>query len=310
MFYNTENLFDCEHDEGKNDHEFLPSSERKWTPYRYNQKLTHIAKIITAVGEWNTPALVGLCEVENDKVMTDLTTRSPLKNQNYRYVMTNSPDERGIDVALLYQRDLFKLLSTHSIRIRFRNNKKTRDILHVSGKVQSGDTLDVFVCHFPSRSGGEKNSEGTRNFVATVLKHSVDSVMSFRSKPNILIMGDFNDCPDNASLYHVLKAREPSKPFNQESLYNLFYKYIKTKQGSYKYKGTWNMLDQIIVSGRLLDQNNRLHVKENSGKIFSGDFLMEEDPSGTGKRPFRTYAGTIYKGGYSDHLPVFVDICY
>ncbi len=311
MFYNVENLFDCEHDDGKNDNEFLPGNERNWNTYRYNQKLTNIAKVITAVGGWTTPALVGLCEVENDKVVTDLISQSPLKNQGYRYVITNSPDERGIDVALLYQRDIFKLLQTNPIRIHYRNNKTTRDILHVSGKVQSGDTLDIFVCHFPSRSGGEKSTEGARNFVAKFLKYSVDSVISLRKKPNILIMGDFNDFPDNASIYHVLKARSfTSSIESSSSLYNLFYQFMENKKGSYKHQGNWNMLDQIIVSGELLNQKNKLHIKENSAQIFSPDFLLEKDKSAGGKKPFRTYLGPRYIGGYSDHLPVYIDIIY
>ena len=308
MFYNVENLFDCEHDEGKNDNEFLPTGNKNWTYYRYNQKLNNIAKVITAVGGWSAPALVGLCEVENDSVMTDLITKSPLKKEKYRYVMTNSPDERGIDVALLYQRDVFKLLQTNAIRINFRNNRKTRDILHVSGQVQSGDTLDVFVCHFPSRSGGEKSSEGARNFVASILKHNVDSIVSHREKPYILIMGDFNDHPENNSIYHVLKARELDDAPKPTSLYNLFYNHSKKKKGSYKYRGIREMLDQIIVSGTLLNPENRLHVKENSAQIFSADFLMEDDSDDGEKKPFRTYLGPVYKGGYSDHLPVYVDI--
>ena len=155
--WNVENLFDIHHDSLKNDREFLPDALRHWNYTRYKKKLTDMARVITAVGEWEPPALVGLCEVENDTVLRDLTRRSPLKELNYRYVMTDSPDLRGIDVALLYQRDLFKLLSFRSVSIPpLKQFRPTRDLLHVSGLLLTGDTLDVFVCHLPSRSGGAK----------------------------------------------------------------------------------------------------------------------------------------------------------
>ena len=150
--WNVENLFDIHHDSLKNDREFLPDALRHWNYTRYKKKLTDMARVITAVGEWEPPALVGLCEVENDTVLRDLTRRSPLKELNYRYVMTDSPDLRGIDVALLYQRDLFKLLSFRSVSIPpLKQFRPTRDLLHVSGLLLTGDTLDVFVCHLPSR---------------------------------------------------------------------------------------------------------------------------------------------------------------
>ena len=163
MSWNVENLFDTHHDTLKNDNEFLPDAIRHWNYTKYKKKLADMARVITAVGEWNPPALVGLCEVENDSVLRDLTRRSPLKELSYRYVMTSSPDLRGIDVALLYQRDLFKLLSFRSIPIpSFKHHRPTRDLLHVSGLLLTGDTLDVIVCHLPSRSGGVKESEPYR----------------------------------------------------------------------------------------------------------------------------------------------------
>lgn len=308
MFYNVENLFDCEHDEGKDDYEFLPDRERKWTPSRYFRKLNNVAKVITNVGEWQSVALVGLCEVENEKVMRNLTASSILKKEKYSYLITRSPDRRGINVALLYQRDVFKPLQRNDIEIKFRNRKnKTRDILHVAGKVRSGDTLDVFVCHFPSRSGGEKATEGSRNFVATVLKKYTDSIMTVRKTPNLLIMGDFNDYPTNASLYHILKARPETDWIPPNGLCNLFYKFMLNGKGTYKYQREWNVIDQIIVSGNLLDSNRTLHVKTNSARIFYEDFLLEKDKSG-GMKPHRTYRGTYYAGGFSDHLPVCLDL--
>lgn len=171
VFWNTENFFDTRHDSLKNDREFLPHSLRHWGYSRYKKKIDNVARTLAAVGEWNFPVLIGLCEVENDTVMRDLTLYSPLKEADYRYVMTHSPDQRGIDVALLYQRDRFKLLTCSSIPVgNFENHRPTRDILHVSGLLLTGDTLDVLVAHLPSRSDGARQSEPYRLFAAQKLK--------------------------------------------------------------------------------------------------------------------------------------------
>lgn len=193
---------------------------RHWNYTKYKKKLDAIARTITAVGGWTPPALVALCEVENDSVLRDLTRRSVLKEAGYRYEMTNSPDQRGIDVALLYQRDQFKLISHQGIPIPHRSGKKkfrpTRDILHVCGMLLNSDTLDIFVVHLPSRSGGAKESEPYRLFAAGQLKAAVDSIYYYRHHPQILIMGDFNDYPDNASVNKILSAEAPSQ--NGDSL--------------------------------------------------------------------------------------------
>jgi predicted extracellular nuclease len=310
MFYNTENLFDCKHDTLKNDYEFLPNSMRAWHYGRYKQKLNHISKVITAVGEWNPPVLVGLCEVENDSVLTSLVKYSPLKTQGYRYVMTHSRDERGIDVALLYQRGSFRLIAHDSIRINFpdKNKRPTRDILHVVGQVINGDSLDVFVCHFPSRTGGEKESEPNRIFAASCLKHYTDSLFAVRTHPNILIMGDFNDYPHNKSISEILGAKAPSSVPDNKILYNLLAEREKDKSfGSYKYQGEWNILDQLIVSGFLLNHKDGLSTSEKQAGICNQPFLLEKDEKYSGVKPFRTYYGMKYQGGFSDHLPVFLD---
>lgn len=308
MFYNTENFFDCRHDTLKNDYEFLPYSIHRWHEGRYKQKLYHTAQVIAAVGEWDAPALVGMCEVENEKVMNDLVKYSPLKSYQYRYVMTDSPDERGIDVALMWQRDRFKLLQHRSIRIRWKENdrKPTRDLLHVTGLVSSGDSLDVFVCHMPSRAGGEKESESLRLFTASVLKYQVDSLCTVRFHPNILVMGDFNDYPDNTSIAGVLGANTPCDSVNPHRLYNLMAD--KGSQiGTYNYKGEWGILDHFLVSGFLLQHLEGLHTSNRNARICDFSFLLEENPVYGGKKPFRTYYGMKYTGGYSDHLPIAVD---
>ncbi|MDR0507350.1 MAG: endonuclease [Dysgonamonadaceae bacterium] len=310
MFYNTENFFDTEHDANKNDREFTPQGARSWTNKRYYAKVNNIAKVITAIGEWDTPVLIGMCEVENDKVMRDLTLSSPLKKMEYRYILTESDDRRGIDVALLYQRDRFKYLYHDCININFPYNrrKKTRDVLHVAGQVITGDTLDVFVCHFPSRRGGELESEPDRIYVASVVRIKVDSLMQSRKNANILIMGDFNDEPLNKSISKTLNAKPVTDKANKNDLYNLFIS-VQNKNGigSYKFGRQWNFLDQIIVSGNLLNPNNRFHILPETATIFQKPFLMTEDKSYGGKRPKKSFHGRKYEGGYSDHLPVYAD---
>ena len=310
MFYNTENLFDILDDPKKNDNDFLPDGAMHWTAGRYQNKLNNIAKVITSAGEWETPALVGLCEVENDKVINDLTQYSPLRKMNYRYIITNSPDLRGINVALLYQREKFKYLEHKSYTIRFPNNarKYTRNILHVTGQVSTRDTLDVFVCHFPSRRGGEIESEPDRLYVASVVKAKSDSLMQIRKNACILIMGDFNDEPSNRSISQVLEAQPVPKDVVPENLYDLFSSFEKVKnKGSYKYQNQWNMLDQIIVSGNLVSGNRSIKVLPHTATIFSRDFMQTDDKTHGGKRPKKTYHGRKHEGGYSDHFPVLVD---
>lgn len=307
MFYNVENLFDCQHDSLKNDHEFLPDSPKGWSLSRYNDKLAKIAKVIVATGQdEQVPDLVGLCEVENDHCLTDLTEHSPLREAGYRYVMTESPDQRGIDVALLYQRGSFKLLGKQPIRIPHEevDLRPTRDILHVTGQVQSGDTLDVFVCHMPSRSGGEEKSEPFRLFTAQILNVAVDSVMQVRQHPNILIMGDFNDYPHNNSIAKVLGAVAPKQEIETRKLYNLM---DGRQGGTYRYRGEWGILDQLIVSGHLLQGHPAIRTSYDQARIVEHPFLLEEDDRYGGLTPSRTYWGKKYHGGFSDHLPVCVD---
>jgi len=310
MFYNTENLFDTFDNPATIDDDFLPEGTMHWTPGRYYNKLNNIAKVITSAGEWDTPALVGLCEVENEKVIKDLTLYSPLRKMNYRYVITNSPDPRGINTALLYQREKFKYLGHACYTIRFPHNpeKRTRDILHVTGQISASDTLDVFVCHFPSRRGGEVESEPDRMYVASVVKAKCDSLMRIRKNACIVIMGDFNDEPSNRSIFQILHAQPVSNNIVGQDLYNLFFAFEKRKNtGSYKFKDQWNMLDQIIVSGNLITGDRSIRVFPHTATIFYRDFMMVDDKTYGGKRPKKTYHGRRHEGGYSDHLPVWVD---
>lgn len=310
--YNVENLFDCKHDTLKNDYEFLPEGDKHWTADKYKQKLANIARVITSIGGWKSPVLVGLIEVENEKTLIDLTQYSPLSNLNYKFIHAESHDRRGIDVALLYQPKQFSPIKKSFYRIDFPDNpkSKTRDILYTAGILANGDTLHVFVNHFPSRLGGEKESEAKRIYVASVLRAKVDSIRSKNQIANILIMGDFNDYPTNTSIAKTLGANKPHPSLiYSNQLYNLFYRFEEEgKIGSNKYKGDWGMLDQIIVSGSMLLKINRVFTREKMSYICQEPFLLEDDKKDLGKKPFRTYNGKKYQGGYSDHLPVYIDI--
>lgn len=321
MFWNVENLFDTEKDSLKQDGEFTPLSMRAWNYTRYKRKMANVGRVITAVGEWEPPALVGLCEVENDNVLRYLTKYSPLKRHQYRYVMTESDDLRGIDVALLYQRDRFRLLEHRSIKVDLGENERpTRDILHVTGLVPTGDTLDVMVAHFPSRSGGKQESEHRRVKVAQVLKNVCDSLMGMRLEPRIFIMGDFNDYPEDKSIKRVLNVKLPDAAENDATmLYHLLARKVAVEknkrrmivgneiQGSYKYQGEWGLLDHLLVSGLLLNSGARISTNERCADVVCLPFLLTEDEKFGGQQPFRTYHGMRYLGGYSDHLPIKVD---
>ena len=311
---NVENLFDFRHDTLKNDYEFLPDATRHWNYSKYRKKLDNIARVIIATGGWTPPALVALCEVENDSVMRDLTRYSALREADYRYVMTQSPDERGIDVALLYQRNLFKLLSYQSLPVDKprKNSRPTRDILHVSGLLLNRDTLDVLVAHFPSRSGGARESEPYRLLAARKVKHAIDSLYTIRRHPQIVLLGDFNDYPENKSVKEVLEAAAPSTlqdSLRPQKLYHLLARKTKTRKhfGSYKYQGEWGLLDHIIVSGTLLQEHAPLYTEEAKADVFCLPFLLTRDKKYGGQQPFRTYYGMKYQGGYSDHLPVYAE---
>ena len=299
VFWNVENLFDTKDNPRKNDNEFLPDAHRHWTPFRYNEKQKKIAKTLIACGDGQLPSLVGLCEVENDSCLYHLTRRTPLREAGYRYVVTDSPDQRGIDVALLYQESMFRPIARRDIRIPHKQVKRgpTRDILHVAGRVASGDTLDVFVCHMPSRSGGQAKSEPYRIFTAQVLKQAVDSVMRIRKHPSVVVMGDFNDYPTDRSIRKVLCA--------DGKLMNLM---THLPDGTYFYRGAWGMLDQFMVSQAMLRKRARIRTSAEKVSVFRPDFLLEKNARTRRPKPFRTYNGMRYLGGYSDHLPIVMDL--
>ena len=314
-FYNVENLFDTEDDPKINDDEFLPTGMKGWSYFRYQQKLNNIYKTMTALGGWGgPPEIIGFCEIENKKVLEDLINKTPFQKYDYNIVHEDSPDGRGIDVGLIYNEDKFQVLYHEKIKVifPFDTSARTRDILYVCGKVLGKDSLHVFVNHWPSRRGGQAASEPRRIHTAKLVKSKVDSILKSNVNSNILIMGDLNDEAENKSISEILNAKHEISTLKENDLYNFMFKISENwKLGSHKFQGKWGTIDQIIVSSALLkNKKGKLSVQENGAKIFSARFLLEEDKRFMGLQPFRTYAGPKYTGGFSDHLPVYIDLYY
>jgi len=310
MFYNVENLYDADDDPQIDDQEFLPGSEMQWTNERLNTKLNQIAEVIQAIGKQELlPDVIGLGEVENRKVLDFLITKTDLSSLGYSIVHFDSPDKRGIDVALLYRKDRFKPLKSHNYPVIFPGDmeKPTRDILYVKGELPNKSTLHVLVNHWPSRSGGQKETEAKRIMAAKTAKRLCDSISFNDPKANILIMGDLNDYPSDISLTEALQAQNDTSN-TKAGLYNLMGWQKGENVGSHPYKGEWGFLDQIIVSGSIIKGNNNIKTYFNQAKAFRPDFLIEKNEKFNNWQTKRTYGGKKYLGGYSDHLPVYVNL--
>ena len=309
MFYNVENLFDPFNDSLTRDDEFTPDGARHWTWNKMEKKINGIFKVIMAVGEFDPPVIVGFCEVENGFVIHQLIKETPLSKFDYRMVHRESPDPRGIDVAMIYRPDRFQLLEKDFFKVTFPDDsaRRTREILYAKG-LMSNDTLHVFVNHWPSKFGGELESESGRYAAAYTLKHKVDSIQVFYPDARILIMGDLNDEPESDPVVKGFGAC-----LSDDSLCNNYFVNIaailKQKgQGSYKYQGVWGIIDQIILSRSLLTKKHKLYTTPANANVFSAEFLLEPDDAFVGKKPFRTFQGYRYHGGFSDHLPVYIDL--
>lgn len=314
MAYNVENLFDTIHAVGYSDEEFTPQGARQWNSPRYWGKQGRLAKVLAAVGGDVPVDLVALVEVENDSVLTHLTQRTHAAKLGYQYVISHSQDVRGVNVGLLYLPHRFRPVSVDSIRIKPTHKKirQTRDVLHVAGELISGDTLDVFVCHWPSRRGG-KSANAYRMAVARAVKSATDSLFRIRQTPMLVLTGDFNAFYPEKCLREGLGAKLPTDgPLQPTALYVLSHR-LQARQGvtgTYRFQGQWNQLDQFIVSGSLLDDANRcsLHTTAKDCLIVDFPFLLQAIGNEGNLYPFRTYGGTYYKGGYSDHLPLLLNL--
>lgn len=305
-FYNVENLFDTINDPNIDDEEFLPDSKIFWNSDRYHKKLLGVARVLSSIDTLQMPLLIGLCEIENKGVVEDLLHLESMKAGAYHILHQNSPDNRGIDVALLYRNNYFKPLTVNFLPVHFPFDKdnKTRDILYAKG-LMNNDTLHVFVNHWTSRWGGRWKTEKHRNYIAGYVHDIVDSIQNVVPKANILIMGDMNDNPNDKSLKTYLNAHKTRKNIKASELYNLSWRKFLKGEGSLYWKA-WDMFDQVIVSGTLLNQKGKISITPYEQFVFKPDWLLFETENGEA-RPNRT-KGRNYYGGFSDHLPVYVKI--
>ncbi len=304
-FYNTENLFDTIDDPQKDDAEFLPNGKMKWTADRYQTKLSHIEQVAEAM---DFPVVMGFCEIENRLVLEDLLKQPKMKMQGYEIAHFDSPDERGIDVGLIYKKAVFSLKNSKPHRVSLVSGDKTRDILEVSGTL-ANQNVHIFVNHWPSRRGGQVESDDKRMTAAKTLKIVVDSIQKNVKNSYIIAMGDLNDEPIDKSLTEGLGAKDPSvyKRFLSKNLYNMSFPVKKRGEGSYYYQKSYTMIDQIVISGNFLQTTSPLKSNYEEG-ILRANFLYYTDKKTGESFPNRTYTGEKYRGGYSDHLPVYLTI--
>lgn len=310
-FYNLENLFDTKDDPKTNDQEFLPDGPFEWTDARYQQKLKQMAKAIEFLGDEDGPEILGVCEVENRSVLEDLAATKALKKRGYGIAHAESPDQRGIDVALLYKEKRFFPLYQKSYNVPFPENEDliTRDILLVKGILDKKIDVTFLVNHWPSRRGGDESS-WKRERAAEVLRHIVDSIMFLDPYANIVMMGDFNDDAENVSINKVLKASTDSVGTMSTLLYNCMSTLKAAGRGTLKYKGEWNLFDQIIVSAGMLTNQGSLHYVKGSANIFNPEWMAQVKETGDWKdAPIRTFIGKKHNpDGFSDHFPVYVTL--
>lgn len=309
VFYNVENLFDVYDDTTKNDDAFTPKGDNKWSERRYNHKLQKTAKTLIATGGWEAPEIIGLCEVENKFVVKELCQKTVLRDYKYEIVHHESGDKRGIDVAMIYRPDKFEVLHHEKIVVKFpeKNARPTRDILYVKGIGIKQDTLHIFINHWPSRYGGHLATDPKRMLAAKTLKAKVDSIYTSNPKANIVLTGDFNDHPEDNSIIIGLEARHDTTALKDQELFNLMYE-MRHTHGTHKFAGEWGVLDMWIISTGLIKGYGNFQITERKAQIFKAPWLLEDENVHLGKRPFRTYQGPKYIGGFSDHMPIILDL--
>jgi endonuclease/exonuclease/phosphatase family metal-dependent hydrolase len=304
VFWNLENYFDPFDDQATSDDEFTPTGEKRWSWKKFVKKRNDIAKVIISLAGENYPALIGFAEVENRFVIEQLVRSSPLAMLDYSVIHRDSPDERGIDVALLYKRSLFRPLKSAFYCVSNRDSSlKTRLILYAKGVLEDLDTVHVFVNHWPSKLGGESVSGPKRESAARTLRRVCDSILAVNPRSNIIIMGDFNDTPDSRLFTSNVISSPGSLP-----LVNLAAAINRKGVGTIKYKTEWELIDMFIVSLNLLDEKEPLFCPDGAMRIYKPQFLLEDDRIYLGKKPFRCLTGPRYNGGVSDHLPIILSI--
>ncbi|MFI3281343.1 MAG: endonuclease/exonuclease/phosphatase family protein [Rikenellaceae bacterium] len=317
-FYNVENFYDTLDDPTSEDDDFTPNGRYEWTQDRYDLKLSNIERVLHDIALANDrfPAIIALAEVECRAVLDDIVSTPKLASAGYCIVHYDSPDVRGIDVALLYRPDVFQLYGSSSVTtiIPQQPDFRTRDMLTVWGTIED-EELFFIVAHWPSRRGGSEKSEYLRSAAAAQMRQVVDSVKILRPKSKFILMGDFNDDPCDASISEVLGAKAEVDSLATEGFYNPYYDMLMAGYGTLAYDGVWNIFDNIIVSTNLTyasgNEGLKLQRSINNerfwGDIFKPDYLIQQDGRYRGY-PFRTFSGTKFMGGYSDHLPVYINI--
>ncbi|MCP4553043.1 MAG: endonuclease [Bacteroidetes bacterium] len=303
VFYNVENLFDHLDDPKTLDDDFTSSGNHYWTKKRYDQKLNKIGQSILHTSGWQYPAIIGLCEVENRSVLLDFINTPLFKAHPYAIIHHDSEDRRGIDVAVIYDSSIVEALDYKFIPVGLNDGYKSREIVYLKTSLYE-DTLHLFLNHWPSRYQGALRSESRRMLASQLVKDLCDSITAHDDNANIIIMGDFNDEPQNKSIQNLTECFTKEKPLNQ--LTNIM-KDMHRDHGTIKYKGIWYLFDQFIVSNSLLTNDSGLCIL-GEPKIGGSNFLLEEDKKYLGKKPFRTYVGFKYNDGYSDHLPIVLKV--
>ncbi len=304
-FYNCENFFDYVHTGNYNDYDFTPSGKYQYFRKEYERKLHNINTVFQSMGDHGKkifPAIIGLAEVESRMVIDDMIGHAELRRLNYHYVITDGPDPRGINIAFLYRAEQFTLISSETIPIDLSSvnkNSKTRDILHIYG-VLLKDTVHIFVNHWPSRREESEESETKRKIAAETLEKHISAIPNGR----IIVMGDFNDNPDNRSISGVLKGSEDIRSTDQNTLYNPFLTFYESGMGTEKFDDNWNLFDQIMIS-RPLTHATKNHLHYESAEIYKPDFLISHKKDHEGE-PLRSTIGPHCVNGYSDHFPVLL----
>jgi endonuclease/exonuclease/phosphatase family metal-dependent hydrolase len=310
FFYNVENLFDIQDDPVTEDEEFTPEGSRHWTHYRFRKKLLNISKVILNATEWTPPQMIALCEVENRYVLEQLLQNTPLKKFPYKIIHKESPDPRGIDVAFIYNSDVFYPLMYKFFQLQNSDDsvQKSREIVYVSGILNNTDTLHFFSNHWPSRYLGLMETEHGRKLAAQILNAGIEWVREQYKDPKIIIAGDFNDQPTNESLSSFSGGKESGMQHKKNKIYNLSHSWMMAEIKTIKHQSQWLIFDQILVSGSLLEQQAAIYTKSDWAQIVELPFLLEKDEKYGGFKLKRTYYGYKYQGGFSDHLPVLLKI--
>jgi hypothetical protein len=309
-FWNVENLYDTLNDQWKNDEDFTPSGVNAWTGERYRTKINHLADVISQMATDATPdgvAIIGLCEVENKSVVKDLVNSAPLKKRNYQFVHIEGPDARGVDPSFIYNPAYFKPEKAISYHVTLVTNPthKTRDVLVISGSFLD-EPLAILINHWPSRRGSEMLSRPNRNAAAKLARHIADSITKVNSKTKIVIMGDLNDDPINECVKKNIGTYSDIHLANDTAYFNPMEKLYKTGIGTLAWRDSWNLFDQILLNKSWL-LNHYSSWEYYAVRIFNKPYLKSDFGNFKGY-PFRTYSGSTYTGGYSDHFPVYVVI--